>query len=467
MLVYVPAKLAAVDATRALLDRLSNDVTVAGDRELKHAVEFASKATQIERKIAVGTISDVIAKAAAAGVNLPALPSTTDGWSAWRNATAAALGAHVDASGVLGLMLGQRAFDLMFAWSRAERIAYLRVARADHPVLVEEASRTVPEVASAWADLDRAIASSGRPLLETGRQQLASWMTRAPAADAVKSPTYTSGAFAHMINWLTHIDMLTQHLAKDLDVPVDPPPSRPASPEEERLVAAIIANPDDDALRRRFAELAALRGDPRAEFVREQFAVLAGQDSVHYQRARQRMDAHPEWSAPLTALGARDVKFTRGFASEITIDLDSFVTNANQLFALAPITTVRVRGGLAGRGAELAAVPQLAKLLELDLAEQTMTDADLVALLQSSNLARLRALLLHQNAITAAGIDALAAATHAMPALTVVDLQLNRAPDPCDQYEFYDETHQHWVPTPEGQALEAKYGRLRWLHPGD
>ena len=93
--------------------------------------------------------------------------------------------------------------------------------------------------------------------------------------------------------------------------------------------------------------------------MREQLAEPASDQGTALE-SRQRIDSHPEWSAPLVALGASDLRFTRGFPSEITIDLDSLVANADQLFALAPITALRVRGGLAGRGPELASVRQLA-----------------------------------------------------------------------------------------------------------
>jgi hypothetical protein len=46
-----------------------------------------------------------------------------------------------------------------------------------------------------------------------------------------------------------------------------------------------------------------------------------------------------------------------------------------------------------------------------------------------------------------------------------VGLQLNRVHDPADQLEFYDETHRERVATDAGEALEAKYGRIAWLHP--
>jgi len=47
----------------------------------------------------------------------------------------------------------------------------------------------------------------------------------------------------------------------------------------------------------------------------------------------------------------------------------------------------------------------------------------------------------------------------------MVNLDGNPA-DPVDRLEYYDETHQHAVPTEAGKALEAKYGKLRWLQRG-
>jgi len=464
MLAFVPGKLAGIDASRALLERLLKDAAVTADRELKHAVEFATKSTQIERKIALSNVEEIFANASKAGVAMPALPLNAGGWPAWGDEAATALAPHLDASGVLALRVGQHAFELLRAWSRAERIAYLRAARAEHSVLVEEAAHRVTDTTTAWRSLEHALVTSGRPLLEVALETLNEMIRRAPPADAVKVPTWSS-AFSAITSWIEDLEENMGWLARDLDVPIDPAPRTPPTPEEEQLVAEIIANPDDDELRVRFAELAAARGDVRAELVREQLAEPPSKEGTALE-SRQRIDSHPEWSAPLIALGARDLRFTRGFPSEITIDLDALIANAEKLFALAPITVLRISGGIGGRGRELAAVRQLAQLYVLDLSKQGVTDSDLQALLDSSFLARLRTLTLHQNPITDAGVEALVAATPAMPALRNVDLQLTRAKDPSDRHEYWDDHDQYgyWKPTERGKELEATYGRIRWFH---
>ena len=79
----------------------------------------------------------------------------------------------------------------------------------------------------------------------------------------------------------------------------------------------------------------------------------------------------------------------------------------------------------------------------------------------------MRHLGLSQNVITNTGVEALAAATRHLPALRSVDLSLNHAARPAEYqpYGYDDETI--WRPTARGEELEAKYGRIRWLHHDD
>ena len=71
-----------------------------------------------------------------------------------------------------------------------------------------------------------------------------------------------------------------------------------------------------------------------------------------------------------------------------------------------------------------------------------------------------------QNEIGEAGVDALAAAASTtMRALEALGLDLNRVHDPAEPFELHDETHRERVATDAGKALEAKYGRITWLHP--
>ena len=60
---------------------------------------------------------------------------------------------------------------------------------------------------------------------------------------------------------------------------------------------------------------------------------------------------------------------------------------------------------------------------------------------------------------------AAAATPTRMRGLEAVGLDLNRVHDPADQFELYDETHRERVATDAGKALQAKYGRIAWLHP--
>jgi hypothetical protein len=222
-------------------------------------------------------------------------------------------------------------------------------------------------------------------------------------------------------------------------------------------------------VRRRYAELAAKRQDPRAELIRAQIAIrdLEARREILGplpQRVQELLVSHPEWTAALRELGARDFKFDRGFPWEITIDVTPFLEHAEKLFALAPITSVRLRGGLAGRGAALAALPLLAKLGAIDLEEQGVTDSDIAALATSPYVSNLRFLGLIRNRLTDAGIETLVASTH-LPALDRVALDFNPGADPVDQLEYYNETQQEPVPTDRGRALEQKYGPKRWFHP--
>lgn len=74
-------------------------------------------------------------------------------------------------------------------------------------------------------------------------------------------------------------------------------------------------------------------------------------------------------------------------------------------------------------------------------------------------------MLTENSQVTEVGVEAIAAATPAMPELSIVGLQLTRASRFPDEHRYFNETEGDYFPTPEGKALEAKYGPLRWLHP--
>ncbi len=357
----------------------------------------------------------------------------------------------------------------MQGWGVAEKLAYLRADDPDQPDLAELAARHAAMLPSLTERLDEGLAAIHRPLVARKVDWLREEFGLAPRPDATSSKGYSS-AYSEIADWRKHVDSLLGNLERDLDVPLDPSPTSRPTAEEQRLFADILEHPSHDEPRRRYADLAARRLDPRAELIREQFAIwdleLRGEllHGHHPRRVQELLVSHPEWSAPLTELGARDVRFDRGFLYEITIDVGSFVDNAPALFARAPITSVRLRGGLHGRGRELAAVPQLAKVTALDLYEQGVTDADVLALSASPHVSRLRFLNLGRNLLTDAGIESLVASDN-LSALERVSLELNPGRDPVDQLQYWDETHEVAVPTDAGRALEEKYGPRPWFHP--
>jgi hypothetical protein len=132
---YAHAKLTAIAATQSLLERLKADPSAMGDRQLAHAVEFASKAIALESKIAVEP---------------------------------RAKSASVDPGDAEGTTLGQLAHALSAAWSRAARVAHLR-GSADHPMLADVARALAVETTMAYAALDAELGKSAVPALAPTR----------------------------------------------------------------------------------------------------------------------------------------------------------------------------------------------------------------------------------------------------------------------------------------------------------
>lgn len=467
---YEPYRLALAHAVAELLERLARDPRIMANPKLKHAIEFASRGAKIEQTVAAEKANALIARAAAKNIALPELPTSVKQWAAW----VASLADHIapmlpGREAAVAFEAGTVAAALMVQWGLAEKLAYLRAADPEQPELAAEAASTAQKIAALRERLAATLASVQRPLVARKLDWIEQRLHRAPRPDATSSKTYSSN-YAHIADWQKLVDTLLSSLDADFDAPLATHPTSEPTADEQRLFAEILERPDDDELRRRYAELAAKRLDPRAELIREQLAIrdLEARGELvlgrHPQRVEELIVSHPEWTAPLTELGARDVKFDRGFPSEITIDVGDFLAHAPRLFERAPITSVHLRGGLAGRGAALARLPQLAKLTALDLLEQGVTDADLSALASSPYVSRLRSLNLAENRLTEAGIESLAASTR-LPALEHVALDLNPGGNPVDQLRYYDETHQEPVPTEAGLALEQKYGTLRWLHP--
>jgi uncharacterized protein (TIGR02996 family) len=141
------------------------------------------------------------------------------------------------------------------------------------------------------------------------------------------------------------------------------------------FLQAIIENPYDDAPRLVYADWLEEHGDPRAEFIRVQCALahLKADDERRPELVVREQDLLREhsdaWVGKLKPL-VTGYGFCRGFIEWVSLPGRSFLTKAEELLALAPIRQLRLtRLGMGNfPAAELAVMPQLAKLIGLELA---------------------------------------------------------------------------------------------------
>ncbi|MEO8698582.1 MAG: hypothetical protein ABI867_01030 [Kofleriaceae bacterium] len=220
----------------------------------------------------------------------------------------------------------------------------------------------------------------------------------------------------------------------------DAPPGAMATGGGNRrqlLLAAVIADPDNEGARQVYADALAAANDPRGELITIDIA-LAGPLSIRKREALARrkaalLELHAKTWFPYR-LGT--VRLHHGFLTAVAGSLHQLEAVAPSLFAAEPITEVQVRGlrdtdlpkllaaswlprihrltirGKLGDGgfATLVRSPAVAKLRSLNV---TGTDlgADALAALQA-NLPECRTLVLSSNPIGDGGMRGLAAWQH-------------------------------------------------------
>jgi uncharacterized protein (TIGR02996 family) len=451
LLAYLPARRVAHLARLELLDLYA---TLA-DPALDHAIEFSRRALKIEESKAADAdkrLADIASKAA---LELPPMPPARD-VPAWL----AALPGHVRPSLTTPVLeaawkAGERARLVSISVALAAHIAYLRCAAPENPDLRAEAEDRARDLEASSSALTADLTATGLPLVISQAGNVAEMVRLTNHLMHTSTPS-TTGGYRQLNELVRDLDTFLEGKVRQLDTA---PPTAAATPtaDEDALLARIIATPHDLRLRLEFAALAERRNDPRAQLIKLQ---LTGIEDDDHQKAMDLIDSHPEWTARLEELGARDIKFGAGFPNTITVDAAVLLARGAELFAAAPLRGLRVRAAK-GRVGEIVRLPLLAMIDSLDLDDQGVTDDEMIALAASPHAARLRQLDLRYNPLTARGIEALAASPH-LKRLEVVNLDGNPA-DPVDRLEYYDETNQHAVPTEAGKALEAKYGPLRWL----
>ena len=215
--------------------------------------------------------------------------------------------------------------------------------------------------------------------------------------------------------------------------------------DEKALLAAIWANPADDAPRLAYADWLDDRGDAdRAEFVRVQIAIARSPvpDDALKNREKVLLDAHrDEWLGDRANLDLGDGidrsdlwRFRRGFPDTLALGDEEAAAHAPSRFLvgigdeeaaalaesplLANLSTldlgkyragIYLREDIGDAGAQaIAASPHLANLTTLDLGGNAISDEGAHALAASPHLANLTTLLLDFNEVSDAGAQALA-----------------------------------------------------------
>jgi uncharacterized protein (TIGR02996 family) len=231
-------------------------------------------------------------------------------------------------------------------------------------------------------------------------------------------------------------------LSPDPFVPPGPPPM---TPHERDLLDAVLADPDADEPRLRYAEWYDRLDDERGEFIRLQIALAdelrdaqPGGINPTARQAELLATHRDRWCAPLAPWSARDVVFRRGFAESMSLAGRAFISISDGLFRTTPLRDVRLVA-VAPFLKELARTPNLARLDRLDLSGNWIGPAGVRELAGSPYLTRLRALDLSRNGLGPDGVRELLAAPWrgqlrslalADNGLTAADIELLRA-DPA------------------------------------
>ncbi len=214
---YTPATLKAIHAQRVALDELGGDASVGSQPKLAHAVKFGLGVNETDETIARGKVEPVVAAARAAGVKVIALPARADDWPTFDASAEESLGIIGTAATGSAYRVGRRARDLLTAWARAERLAYLRASAPEHAQLAALAAELVADTAAAGTalagELQRLPAQAAR------RARIQKWIAAAPPADATTSQTFPGGAFEEIGDWIATLEQLLAGISKDLTPP--------------------------------------------------------------------------------------------------------------------------------------------------------------------------------------------------------------------------------------------------------
>lgn len=238
----------------------------------------------------------------------------------------------------------------------------------------------------------------------------------------------------------------------------------------QALIDAILADPEADAPRTALASRLEALSDPRGTFIRLQMVAARSRDAAERNRARREADALLDKHRALWARGIDGrvpfAKFLRGFVELIHIDGTDAVKSLTDLYKVAPIRMLVITSPATAID-QLARSAQLDRIVKLSLPKGGLIDAQVVALLSSPHVRRLKAIDLSFNDLGPAVLDALCNRSH-LPSLVYANVVGNRFDDPVENAgtdPMTGELDLSGVLMPAlGKQLEAKHGAQPWLH---
>lgn len=178
-----------------------------------------------------------------------------------------------------------------------------------------------------------------------------------------------------------------------------------------RFMDTILAHPDDDSPRLRYANWLEGCGNPLGEFIRLQ-CLLAREASLPHERRAQELLAkfyglwcealqeHVDWCS-----------FHRGFIEEISVTDRQLIKHGRTLFSLAPVFDLHVKSD-GRRLDDLPEIPGLQHTFFLDVSSQGLGDDGVARLAEASMLIHVHGLNLGSSYLGDDGVESISDSSH-------------------------------------------------------
>lgn len=235
----------------------------------------------------------------------------------------------------------------------------------------------------------------------------------------------------------------------------------------------ILAAPGDKDLKAQYVRALERTKDPRAEVFRRAESVL--RFPIYYVQHDEMVRLYEcslsDWRAEVDTTSApwrAEVHFVSGWPIEITLDAADFCRHAADIVATLPIRHLNLRA--VEEAPEVFSVAGFGQMASLSGWGHSWSDSAVTALANSPHLGSLRWVDLSETGITDAEVEILAASPH-LREVVYLNLGDNPCRDPADAAagcgvdgvtgQIVPESI--WLPD-FGRELEARYGRIEWLH---